>query len=174
MSIVEQIEQELQRAQVELVQADVAAIEVTTRLEAARSAVDKLTAAVLAMKGPTPDVPSEVAAMTGETLAEPTAPLPNNVGVDDSSDSRVADDSATPAPNHDRSATADMTEEEFDAYRQKRQRRRQKELDADNPLAQYKCGGCGMQGTSSYQIITAPSGAPVRLILCSACGNQTF
>ena len=154
MSIVEQMEQELQKSQVELVQADVAAIEATTRLEAARSTTDRLTAAVAAMKG-----------------AEPSVPILSNAGVDDSG---TPDDSVTPALNHDRLATADMSEEEFDAYRKKRQRRRQKELDADNPLAQYKCGGCGMQGTSSEQIIAAPSGVPVRLIGCSACGNQTF
>ncbi len=152
MSIVEQMEQELQKAQVELVQADVAAIEATTRLEAARSATDKLSAAVAAMNGKTPAEPP-----APEVLPKPLAKLPEG-----------------DLSYEDRAIAADMTEEEFDAYRKKRQRARQKQLDADNPLAQYKCGGCGEAGTSSEQIITAPSGAPVRLIVCSACGNQTF
>ncbi len=107
-----------------------------------------------------------VAALKGETMVEPPAPevLPKPLAKLPEGD-----------PSYDdRAATAAMSEEEFDAHRKRRQRARQKELDADNPFAQFKCKGCGALGTSSEQIITAPSGAPVRLIACSACGNQTF
>ncbi len=142
MTLVETMEQELQGAQAGLVQADVAAIEATARLATCREAVDKLGAAV--------------AAMRGETPVEPSAP-----------------ETIIPQ-SEERAVRAAMSEQEFNADRKRRQKARQKELDAQNPLALYKCGGCGVVGSSTEQLIEAPSGAPVRLIGCSACGNQTF
>jgi len=66
----------------------------------------------------------------------------------------------------------DLSPEEFDAQRKKRQRQKQKEAMANNPYAHVKCSGCGQLGTLHESIITAPSGAPVRMMACGSCGNQ--
>lgn len=54
-------------------------------------------------------------------------------------------------------------------------RRTPKPKESDNnPLAQAKCVGCGSKGTMSETLITAPSGVPVRMLVCSQCGNQVL
>ena len=68
----------------------------------------------------------------------------------------------------------ELSPEEFDKQRKKRQRARQKELDAQNPLAHIKCSGCGRKGKMTDSIIQAPSGAQVRMMICGSCGNQTM
>jgi len=161
VSIVSQTEAALNESQIELEQAEIAAIEATARAESARDAHTRLKAAVAALKGETPAEPSG---------PDETGPLPVNLP----NEEKVPDPGTNIPDSASRDETANMTPEEFDAYRKRRQRQRKKELDAQNPLAQYKCGGCGAIGTSTEQIIQAPSGAPVRLIGCSKCGNQTF
>ena len=68
----------------------------------------------------------------------------------------------------------ELSPEEFDKQRKKRQKARKKELDAQNPLAHIKCSGCGEKGKLVDSIISAPSGAQVRMMICGGCGNQTM
>lgn len=44
----------------------------------------------------------------------------------------------------------------------------------NNPLAHLKCAGCGKSGSMSEQIIQAPSGAYVRMLICGECRNQSL
>ena len=44
----------------------------------------------------------------------------------------------------------------------------------DNPLAHIKCAGCGQKGVMHEEYIQAPSGAPVKVLVCSSCGNQVL
>ena len=67
-----------------------------------------------------------------------------------------------------------LSPEEFDKQRKQRQRAREKELEAQNPLAHIKCSGCGRKGKLVDSIISAPSGAQVRMMICGGCGNQTM
>ena len=69
---------------------------------------------------------------------------------------------------------SELSPEEFNKQRKQRQRARQKELDAQNPLAHVKCSGCGRKGKMQDTIIQAPSGASVRMMVCGSCGNQTM
>ena len=78
------------------------------------------------------------------------------------------------SPERVESATKDLSPEEFDKQRKQRQRARQKELDAQNPLAHIKCSGCGRKGTLVDSMIQAPSGATIRMLICGKCGNQTM
>ena len=138
----------LDAAQVETIAAELALIEATARAEAAREASARLEAAV--------------AALNGES-ATPTVKLPDIPKL------------STETPiSAERQATADMTPEEFDKERQRRQRAKQKELDAQNPYAQLKCSGCGEIGKLIENIIQAPSGVPVRMLVCNGCGNQNI
>ena len=66
----------------------------------------------------------------------------------------------------------DLSPEEFDAQRKKKQRAREKELKDNNPLAHIKCAGCGVVGDMVDTITQAPSGAPIRMMVCSKCNNQ--
>ncbi len=140
-------------AQVETIAAELALIEATARAEAAREASARLEAAVAALNG-------ESATPTNSAVAQE---------VEQSSDTRQVDGS-TPS----RATNADMTPEEFDAERKRRQRAKQKELDAQNPYAQLKCSGCGEIGKLIENIIQAPSGVPVRMLVCNGCGNQNI
>ncbi len=142
----------LDAAQIELAEAEIAAIEATARAADARESVARLVAAV--------------AALNGETPAEPSAPCAEKPAL---GDEKAVNESESKHPD-----TAGLSSEEFDAERKRKQRIRQKELDAQNPLAQYACAGCGAVGTSTEQLLTTPSGAQVRIIGCSECGNQTF
>jgi len=135
----------LDEAQIELAEAEIAAIEATARAADARESVARLVVAV--------------AALNGETPVEPPSEVPS-LGTD--------------VPKEGREAAAVLSPEEFDAERKRKQRKRQKELDAQNPLAQYPCAGCGAVGRSTEQLLSTPSGAQVRIIGCGACGNQTF
>jgi hypothetical protein len=67
-----------------------------------------------------------------------------------------------------------MSQEEFDAARKRRQREREKEIQANNPLAHIRCAGCGTVGSTVEQMLQAPSGVPVRMMVCTQCNNQTF
>jgi formate dehydrogenase maturation protein FdhE len=37
-----------------------------------------------------------------------------------------------------------------------------------------KCAGCGSRGTLQEQVIQAPSGAYVRMLVCGSCRNQSL
>lgn len=68
----------------------------------------------------------------------------------------------------------DLSPEEFDAQRKKKQRAREKELKDNNPLAHIKCAGCGVVGSMVDTITQAPSGATIRMMVCSSCNNQVM
>ncbi len=139
-------------AQAETIAAELALIEATARAEAAREASARLEAAVAALNGESP---------TATAIEVPTS-------------SEVLKFDNQSAVTAERQAAADMTPEEFDAERKKRQRAKQKELDAQNPYAQLKCSGCGVTGKMTENIIQAPSGVPVRMLVCNGCGNQNI
>ena len=130
-------------AQSELAQAEIALIEATARQQDAYKEASKLQAAVAALKGEPPS-----AALTPST------------------------EGAIEGKSSQRSETAQLSAEEFDKERKRRQRKRQKELDAENPLAHVKCSGCGVLGSLVETYLQAPSGAPVRMLVCSKCNNQ--
>lgn len=140
----------LDSAQTELAQAELALCEATARAEAAREGTARLEAAVAALSGEPPP------AVTEDT----------QIGNKDTQDTPI------PATNPDRQVIQDLSPEEFDAQRKKRQRERQKEEQANNPYAHIKCSGCGSLGTLNETVIQAPSGAPVRMMICGSCGNQ--
>jgi outer membrane murein-binding lipoprotein Lpp len=64
-----------------------------------------------------------------------------------------------------------LSSEEFDTARKKRQAAKEKEEQANNPLAHIKCTGCGVRGNLQEQIMTGGAGNPIRMMVCS-CGNQ--
>lgn len=137
------LKQGLEAAQIELAQAEIALIEATARAESAREGHMRIEAAV--------------AALSGEPPSAAFIPQVSEVAVDGviDTDGKLSE-----------------TPEEFDARRKRRQRQKQKEQDALNPFAAMKCGGCGEVGRMSETIIQAPSGAPVRMMVCAGCGNQ--
>lgn len=71
-----------------------------------------------------------------------------------------------------RKPVSELSPEEFDAQRKKRQRKKRAEERANSPYAGMKCTGCGAESTLVDSFITAPSGAPVKMISCTSCGNQ--
>ena len=77
-------------------------------------------------------------------------------------------------PREEERGLQDLSPEEFDAQRKKNQRRREKEVQDNNPLAHLKCAGCGTLGTLVDTVTQAPSGAPVRMMVCSKCNNQVM
>ena len=151
----------LDSAQTELAQAEIALAEASARAETAREGQARLAAAV--------------AALSGEP---PPAAAPRRPDEDIISDlDRTTEPEAEPAKHsnpHARGEAAEMTPEEFDAERKRRQRQRKKEEEANNPYAQMKCSGCNQLGTMNEVIMQAQSGAPVRMMTCSSCGNQVL
>ena len=144
-SILDYTKDHLERAQSELAEAEIALIEASAKAEVARDSAARLESAVAALSG---DLPPSVAPHSAQVAYE-TA-VAENRGV------------------------ADLTPEEFDKQRKKRQRAREKELEAQNPLAHIKCSGCGRKGKMTDSIIQAPSGASVRMMICGSCGNQSM
>lgn len=159
MEALEVLSNSLEAAQDELTIAELALIEATARAEAAREAQARLKSAVAALSGEPPPAADRIPVETtiGVATAENTP-----IGYED-----------TPIPT-DRKAAADMTPEEFDAERKRKQRLRKKEEQANNPYAHIKCSGCGSMGTMDDVILQAPSGAPVRMMVCNSCSNQVM
>ncbi len=140
-------------AQAETIAAELALIEAAARAEAAREASARLEAAVAALNGESPTATEQAPEQGVETAFQ------------------AVDDGSSPS---ERSKMQAMSSEEFDKERQRRQRAKQKELDAQNPYAQLKCSGCGEIGKLIENIIQAPSGVPVRMLVCNGCGNQNI
>ena len=69
-------------------------------------------------------------------------------------------------------ADTELSAEEFDAERKRRQRKKDKKAQENNPLAHLRCAGCGSTGSMIENILQAPSGAPVRMLMCTSCNNQ--
>ena len=150
------------RAQIELASAEIVLLEASAAAGTLREEVSRLEAAVLALKGQTPAL-AEVAALSG---VEPPAPL---------QDTQIGAESTQ---SGDRAAAAELSPEEFDVERKRKQRvarKRQKEEElANNPLAHVKCSGCGRTGTMQDVLKQAPSGATVRMLVCYKCNNQVM
>ncbi len=150
MEVLKEVTAARDEAQAELIKAEVALIDATTRSVAAREGADRLEAAVAALSG-------ESTAATVPKLPEFTETV-NNEGT----------------TTVERQAQADLSPEEFDKQRKRRQRKKEKEEIANNPLAHLKCAGCGQLGTLQEVMLEAPSGIPIRCMTCSKCGNQVF
>ncbi len=151
MNTLETVEGALDTAQTELAGAEIALLEATARAGDARKEASRLEAAVAALRGESPPA------------------TPSNVplhGAD--SDSKPDNGGSTPS----RAANQELTAEEFDKDRKRRQRKREKEIQENNPLAHVKCAGCGELGSMVDTIQQAPSGATVRMMVCSCCNNQ--
>ena len=134
----------LELAQSESAEAEIALIESSARAEVTRESVARLESAVAALSG---EMPSAAYVSDGSVSGD-FVPVER--------------------------AGKDLSSEEFDKQRKKRQRAREKELEAQNPLAHIKCSGCGVKGKLVDSIITAPSGAQIRMMICGKCGNQTM
>lgn len=142
----------LNAAQSELASAEIGLMEATARAERAREAAERLVSAVAALSG---ERPPAVHAVSGDAVPLETEAV-------------IVTEAQPGTP------IQEMTAEEFNAQRLRRQREREKEALANNPLAHLKCSGCGRHGTLQDSMITAPSGAIVRMMVCSGCGNQVM
>ena len=137
----------LQEAQTEKQVADIALMEATARAEVASDAATRLESAVAALEGT--KVPSP-----------PTAACESKADIIiDSNDER-----------------RNLSYEEFEADRKVRQRQAKRDAkkaaEANNPYAHLKCNGCGRTGSLQDTVMRAPSGATVRMMVCSGCNNQ--
>lgn len=140
----------LEGAQVELAGAEIALMEASARAAKAREETSRLEAAVAALSGEPP----------------PAAP---------SAEKEQESQEITPIPSQNApSDIQEMSPEEFDAYRKRKQRQKEKEAMENNPFAHIQCSGCGTKGSMSLQMVPAPSGVPIRMMICSGCGNQTI
>ena len=83
-----------------------------------------------------------------------------------------------PAQQAPKGAIHDLSSEEFDAERLRKQKEREKarrkEEEENNPYFHVKCSGCGRTGTMQDTIQQAPSGATVRMMVCYKCNNQVM
>ena len=146
-------------AQIELVSAELVLLEASAGAAKLRDEVSRLDAAVLALKGETP----EVAALFGESP-------PSEANSEGATTGRRAGVPSDPPPV--------LTSEEFAAEskrKQRKARKRQKEEElANNPLANVRCSGCGRVGKMFDTVVQAPSGATVRMMVCTGCNNQVM
>ncbi len=144
MSITEAAESALEGATAELAGAEIQLIEATARATSAREAVLRLQNAV--------------AALNGTPVAQLAEQTPDTREVEGSTPSRRT--------------SPDLTPEEFDAERKRKQRAREKEEIANNPLGHLKCPGCGVAGKITDSVMTTKGGGTVRMLICGGCGNQ--
>lgn len=154
MDALEILKQKVGEAQNELAAAELALIEAQIRAENARTNSRRYENAVAALSGEPPPA-----------AASASAEAPNNAD-----EYPKGENEPHNTPSRDK--MADLSPEEFDRERKRRQRQRQKEEQANNPYAHVKCSGCGALGTMQDSIVTAPSGAPLRMMVCGGCGNQ--
>ena len=145
----------LEAAQTELASAEIAFIEASARVEAAREAAQRLEAATAALNGETPvGPPAKQGYLLKKEDYPPIAP--------------------PPAQSEERAASAALSPEEFDKERRRKQRKREKEQIANNPLGHLKCPGCGVTGKMSEQIVTTEKGGMIKALICGGCGNQAI
>lgn len=81
---------------------------------------------------------------------------------------------ATIPKNEVASPKEEVDSAEWEAEQNRKRRLREKELEENNPLAHLKCSGCGKKGSMAESYVQAPSGSPVRMLICGKCGNQAF
>jgi hypothetical protein len=65
-----------------------------------------------------------------------------------------------------------LTPEEWEKEQAAKRRKREKELQEQNPLAHVKCSGCGTKGSLAESYIQSPAGSPVRTLVCSKCNEH--
>lgn len=116
MGIAQQLADELDVAQKELAEAEIALLEANATAAGLRETVARLAAATAALNGESPP-------------------------------------SAAPLPKQERKAP---------------------KTKSNNPLADVKCQGCGSIGTMVEDLVAAPSGATVRMLVCNKCNNQVL
>jgi len=150
----------LDAAQTELAAAEIGLAEATARAATARDGQARLKAAVAALSGEPPAAAMGTIEIGGDGVAR-TLPV----------DTSIVPETAT---QPGRQAAAEMSPEEFDALRKKKQRAKEKELIAQNPYGTVKCTGCGVAGKLQETLIQAPSGVPVKMLICGGCGNQVM
>lgn len=140
----------LQMAQDEHSEAEICLIEASARAETAREAVSRLEAAV--------------AALNGETPVGPPA---------QSSDYEQQGKNAE-RPDHtpERAAMAELSPEEFDEQRKRKQKQRKQDEIDNNPHGTMKCPGCGVIGQMAESVLTTAGGGSVRMLVCGNCRNQ--
>ena len=156
----------LEAAQTELALAEIALIEATARAEQAREAHARHTAASAALSGETPVGPPAQYETQGKNAERPD----HKPRAADESIITYLDRTETQTP--ERAAAAELTPEEFDAQRKKKQKaRRQEEIDA-NPYGTLKCPGCGKTGLLVENTLTTAGGGIVRMLVCGGCKNQ--
>jgi hypothetical protein len=145
VDLLEAAEEQLKSAQDELAAAQVAATEAVARREEAESGLRKLEAAVAALRGePPPASPTDLP----KTTTEPIEGNDPGKGV--------------------------LSPEEWEKEQNAKRRKREKELEEQNPLAHVKCSGCGTKGSLAESYIQSPAGTPVRSLVCNKCNNQSF
>lgn len=158
--MLEQMKEAQEKAQTELASADIALMEATARQQSASEAATRLDSAVAALCGEKPP-------------AKPSAPL---IIEDTHTGERHTVESVPGTIITDKDARREMSYEEFEADRVARQRAAKraakKEAIANNPLGHLKCNGCGQVGTLQDSMVQAPSGATVRMMVCTSCNNQ--
>lgn len=153
MDVKETLSNELDAAQSELAQAEILLLEAKADAESLREKTARLKAAVAALNGESP----------------PTAAPSDRVKEQPVSETATGTPDGTPHDPRD-----DMTPEEFDADRKRRQRAKEKAQKENNPLAHLKCTGCGQGGHMVEAFLASPSGVPVRMLVCGKCGNQVL
>jgi len=165
VTIVDVLTAEKQEAQNELAAAEIAFIEATARVEGAREADSRLSAALAALNGEIPGGP-------------PATPQISGLDADNGNIAEVIDqnvhESLSAPRSAEREAAAGMSPEEFEKERKRKQRKREKEQIANNPLGHLKCPGCGEIGHMSEQIITTAKGGVIKALICGKCGNQAI
>jgi len=130
-------------AQDKLAQAEIALLQAIAVAEVLREDVRKLSAAVAALKGEAVQPTDSAEPLEVATSGEP--PAQKNIH--------------------------EMSPEEFDKERLRKQRAKEKEQMADNPYANVSCGGCGALG-SLFDTMHNTAGGPIRMTVCGKCNNQ--
>ncbi len=163
MDVRETVQSAYDSAQSELVAAEIALVEATAGAQEARASASRLEAAVAALDG----VPL-LAEAQKDVKTDGKAPYKPDMSPRGEEESIITylDRTSSVDPNE--------TSEEFDKRRKKRQKAREKERIAENPLGHLKCSGCGTLGSLYQSVVTAPSGAPINMIICEKCGNQAI
>lgn len=168
MDALKTLQEASEKSQAELVEAEIALAEASARAVGAREAYSRLETAVAVLSGEPPPAATQNGAARTQIGNEAKQETRETVQQNNLVDAQAETSDQTP----ERQAMADLSPEEFEAQRKRKARQRQKEEDANNPMAHVKCSGCGVAGKLSQQIIQAPSGAPVSMLICGGCNNQ--